>query len=97
LFVVNYQAIVFGNWDEKCSINYSVEHGTYSKYRTFPMFILRTAVLFGYMQLKNRTFRADLNTATLDSSAKIKCVEVLLQETNFETGPFQKPAHFIPV
>jgi len=61
LFVVNYKAIVFRNWDEKCSINYSVERGTYSKHRTFPLFILRTAVLFGYLQLKNLTFRANFN------------------------------------
>jgi hypothetical protein len=32
----------------------------------------------------------------LDSSSKFECIEVLLQETNFKTGPIQKPAQFIP-
>jgi hypothetical protein len=58
LLIIKHKSCGIGT---KNAVNHSVECGTYLKHRIFPRFILRTAVLFGYLQLKNCTFPANFN------------------------------------
>ena len=60
-----------------------------------PVYLTHSCFVWLFAAEKSCFLPTSTNGA-LDSSAEFECIEILLQETNFKTGPIQKPAQFIP-